>query len=120
MPQHAGQTALLRDFALGCTPFPGDLRVNRVPHNLIGYGVLLLAGFALYKVIVLDREMSMAPNSGLVIWGELRNRVRALLIHPTTYFVRGFYAAPLVSLLAYAAPWALGLRPRRPQAAIPF
>ncbi|MFL6662732.1 MAG: hypothetical protein ACJ8G7_11155 [Rhizobacter sp.] len=256
LPQHAGQTALLREFALGRTPWPGELRVNLLTPYLIGYGallglsfvmsiesaialvysitfvafvaacmslrreldgderldwlilpgffglpwqwgfltflgalpigvyfltisyrysaeptlkrglalvalgtallfshglvflyavpmglvigawtaastrpvrwqallpcVLLLAGFALYKVIVLDREMSMAPNSGLVIWGELRNRVRALLIHPTTYFVRGFYAAPLVSLLAYAAPWALGLRPRRPQAAIPF
>jgi hypothetical protein len=89
--------------------------------HLFAPGVALLAGFALYKVGVLDREMALAPKSDIVMWGELRNRVRALLIHSTTYQLKAFLAAPLVSLLLFAAPWLLGLRPQPGwRARIPF
>jgi hypothetical protein len=44
---------------------------------------LLFAGFAIFKMQVLDRELDMAPHSQLVIWGDLKYRLRALLINPS-------------------------------------
>src|SRR5205085_6190864 len=47
LPQHAGQTALLREFALGRTPWPGELRVNLLTPYLIVYGALLGLAFVM-------------------------------------------------------------------------
>jgi hypothetical protein len=83
--------------------------------------IALLLGFGLYKVTVLDREMGMASGSTMVIWGDLKNRLKSALVHPVSSTLGEFPAAPFISIVAYAAPWLLGLRPKRGLAAkIPF
>jgi hypothetical protein len=78
---------------------------------------LLLLGFALYKIAVIDPELKNAADSGKVVWGGWQSRLMALsgssLLRPLL--------ATVVAAISYAAPWAIGLRPRRSlRIAIPF
>jgi hypothetical protein len=83
--------------------------------------VLLLLGFIVYKITVLDPEMQKGTGSTAIEWGDLRRRLSALLVYPIAATVREFYAAPAISVACYAAPWVLGIKPRfRLSTAIPF
>lgn len=76
-------------------------------------GVLLLAGFALYKILVLDPEMQQAVGSEQWYFGSLKVRLLAITTYATSATHHEFYPAPLITLVAAAAPWALGLRLQR-------
>jgi hypothetical protein len=78
--------------------------------------VALLIGFGLYKVGVLDAEMSAAAGSNDIDWGKFQNRVWSLL---SSSLNRPVLAA-VVAAIAYAAPWVMGLRLKRLPARIPF
>jgi hypothetical protein len=77
----------------------------------------LLAGFALYKTTVLDPEMNRAAGSNELQWGSIGLRLVALMSSSLNRPLVAF----AVAAVSYAAPWALGLRPRRSWAAkVPF
>jgi hypothetical protein len=60
LPQHAGQVALLRDLALGRSPWAGEVRVNLITPYLIGYGLALPLAFFTSAVAALKTVLTLA------------------------------------------------------------
>jgi hypothetical protein len=60
LPQHAGQVALLRDMALGRSPWSGEVRINLITPYLIGYGLALPLAFVMPVAAALKTVLSLA------------------------------------------------------------
>ena len=60
LPQHAGQVALLRDLALGRSPWAGEVQVNLATPYLIGYGLAFPLAFLMPVVAALKTVLTAA------------------------------------------------------------
>lgn len=60
LPQHAGQVALLRDLALGRSPWAGEVHVNLLTPYLIGYGLALPLTFLMPAAAALKCVLTLA------------------------------------------------------------
>ena len=107
LPQHAGQVALLKDMALGRSPWSADIRINLATPYLIGYGLALPLSFVMSVAAALKTVLTLAylafVGAGVAIGRELGASRKLDAYHAFSFFGFsygwGFYtflvAAPL-------------------------
>jgi hypothetical protein len=110
LPQHAAQVALLRDLALGRSPWAGEVHVNLATPYLIGYGLALPLSFVMPAVAALKTLLTMAYAGFIAVCIGIRRELgasRKLDAYYAFSFFGFAYAWGMYTFLV-AAPVGLG------------
>ena len=98
LPQHAGQVALLRDLALGRSPWAGEVRVNLLTPYLIGYGLALPLAFVMSAGAALKCVLTLAYAAFIVACRGVRAELGA---------ARSLDPYAAVSFFGFAYAWGM-------------
>jgi len=77
LPQHAAQVALLRDLALGRSPWAGEVRINVFTPYLIGYGLAFPLSFVMPAAAALKTVLTAAYAGFIAVCIGIRRELGA-------------------------------------------
>ena len=109
LPQHAAQIGLLRDLALGRSPWAHELRINLFTPYLIGYGLALPLALVMPVVAAIKVVLTLAFAAFVALCLAIRRELSASAKLDAYFFVSFFGFAYSWGLYTFLVAAPVGL-----------